>query len=167
MNARINSGKARQRADELEVRLQKRLEELERERRLSPLPPVVMGGALIVPVGLLSRIKGLPETEPDTFARETARIERIAMDAIMELERQLGYEPRDVSAQKCGYDIESRIPNLGCLKFIEEKAESPAQIQSPLSRVKTLRQRPQGVLVNFDHIHSSRNCGRDHRVYLL
>jgi hypothetical protein len=33
--------------------------------------------------------------------------------------------------------------------------------------VKTLRQRPQGVLVNFDHIHSSRNCGRDHRVYLL
>lgn len=121
VNARINSGKARQRADELEGRLQKRLEELEQERRLSPLPPVVMGGALIVPVGLLSRLKGAPEAEPDTFARETARIEKIAMDAIMELERQLGYEPRDVSAQKCGYDIESRIPNQGCLRFIEVK----------------------------------------------
>lgn len=121
VNARINSGKARQRADELEVRLQKRLEELEQERRLSPLPPVVMGGALVVPVGLLSRLKGGPEAEPDTFARETARIEKIAMDAIMELERQLGYEPRDVSAQKCGYDIESRIPNQGCLRFIEVK----------------------------------------------
>lgn len=121
VNARINSGKARQRADELEVRLQKRLEELEQERRLSPLPPVVMGGALIVPAGLLSRLKGGPEAEPDTFARETARIEKIAMDAIMELERQLGYEPRDVSALKCGYDIESRIPNQGCLRFIEVK----------------------------------------------
>jgi len=121
VNARINSGKARQRADELEVRLQKRLEELEQERRLSPLPPVVMGGALIVPVGLLSRLKGDPEIEPDTFARETALVEKIAMDAIMELEQQLGYEPRDVSAQKCGYDIESRIPEKGCLRFIEVK----------------------------------------------
>ena len=102
MNARINSGKARQRADELEVRLQKRLEELEQERRLSPLPPVVMGGALIVPAGMLSRLKGEPETAQDTFAKETARVEKIAMDAIMELELQLGYEPRDVSAQKCG-----------------------------------------------------------------
>ncbi|MGO9613145.1 MAG: helicase-related protein [Dissulfurispiraceae bacterium] len=121
VNARINSGKARQRADELEVRLQKRLEGLEQERRLSPLPPVVMGGALIVPVGLLSRLKGEPQAEPNTFARETARIEKVAMVAIMELERQLGYEPRDVSAQKCGYDIESRIPNQGCLRFIEVK----------------------------------------------
>ena len=36
-----------------------------------------------------------------------------------------------------------------------------------IEAVNTLRQRPQGVLVNFDHIHNSRNCGRDHRVYLL
>ncbi|MBZ0154913.1 MAG: DUF3883 domain-containing protein [Alphaproteobacteria bacterium] len=121
VNARINSAKARQRADELEVRLQKRLEELEQERKLSPLPPVVMGGALIVPAGLISRLKGVQEAEPDTFARETARIEKIAMNAIMELERQLGYEPRDVSAQKFGYDIESRIPDKGCLRFIEVK----------------------------------------------
>ena len=34
-NSRINSAKARQRADELEARLQKRLTELEQERRLS------------------------------------------------------------------------------------------------------------------------------------
>ncbi len=39
-----------------EVRLQKRLEELEQERRLSPLPPVVMGGALIAMSGVLSNV---------------------------------------------------------------------------------------------------------------
>src|SRR5262249_35981653 len=42
-NARLNSGLARWRADELTARLQKRLAELEQERRVSPLPPVVLG----------------------------------------------------------------------------------------------------------------------------
>ncbi len=38
-NAKLNSAKAQQRADELAARLQKRLSELEQERQLSPLPP--------------------------------------------------------------------------------------------------------------------------------
>ena len=33
----------------------------------------------------------------------------------------LGFEPRDVSAEKCGYDIESRVPGTGKLRFIEVK----------------------------------------------
>jgi hypothetical protein len=32
------------------------------------------------------------------------------MQTVMQAEEELGYEPQDVSAQKCGYDIESRIP---------------------------------------------------------
>src|ERR1700719_5373977 len=52
-NAKINSGKARQRADELQARLQRRMVELELERQLSPLPPVAIGGSILVPVGLL------------------------------------------------------------------------------------------------------------------
>ncbi len=39
----------------------------------------------------------------------------------MQYERQLGYLPRDVSAEKCGYDIESRIPGTGKLRFLEVK----------------------------------------------
>ena len=39
----------------------------------------------------------------------------------MQAERQLGYIPRDVSADKCGYDTESRIPGTGKLRFIEVK----------------------------------------------
>jgi len=120
-NARINSAKARQRADELEVRLRKRLEELEQEKLLSPLPPIVIGGALVIPNGFLDRLKGESTVEPDGFARETARIEKIAMDTIIEIERKLGYEPRDVSGEKCGYDVESKIAEKGCLRFIEVK----------------------------------------------
>src|SRR5919108_6144063 len=58
VNARLNSGLARQRADELTARLQKRLAELEQERKLAPLPPVVLAGALIVPAGLLRKLSG-------------------------------------------------------------------------------------------------------------
>ena len=43
------------------------------------------------------------------------------MQAVMESERRLGFEPRDVSAEKCGYDIESRVPGTGKLRFIEVK----------------------------------------------
>jgi len=121
INARINSEKARQRADELHRRLKQRLDELELERRISPLPPVVMGGVLVVPVGLLTRLKGEQLPEPHMFARETARVERLAMQAIMEIEHRLGFVPRDVSAEKCGYDIESSIPGTGKLRFIEVK----------------------------------------------
>ena len=120
-NAKLNSAKARQRADELQARLQKRMAELEQERRLAPLPPVVIGGALVVPVGLLARLSGRPAAEVEATARETTRVERMAMDAVMEAERRLGFEPVDVGSQKLGYDVESRVPDSGRLRFIEVK----------------------------------------------
>jgi superfamily II DNA or RNA helicase len=124
VNAKMNSGKARQRADELTGRLQKRMEELAQERRISPLPPHVIGGAMIVPAGLLQKLQGGPG-EPPIFARETARIEHAAILAVMAAERALGFEPRDVSADKCGYDVESKNPTApGRLRFIEVKGRA-------------------------------------------
>ena len=49
--ARLNSGEARKRADMLQARLRKRLEDLKLEAQISPLPPVVLGGLLVVPKG--------------------------------------------------------------------------------------------------------------------
>ncbi|MTI83874.1 MAG: DUF3883 domain-containing protein [Firmicutes bacterium] len=121
INARINSEKARQRADELTARLAKRMEELEQDRRLAPLPPFVIGGALIVPFGIIEKLQGVSWDQPGLFARETKQVEELAMKAVMELEISLGYEPRDVSRDKCGYDIESRVHGTGKLRFIEVK----------------------------------------------
>jgi hypothetical protein len=120
-NARINSAKARARAEDLEARLARRLRELEEERRLSPLPPVVAGGALVVPAGLLARLKGARRSEPQTFARERERVEAAAMNAVIEAEKALGFDPHDVAEENCGYDVESRIPGTGKLRFIEVK----------------------------------------------
>ena len=120
-NARMNSAKARQRADELEDRLRKRQEELGQERRMSPQAPVIIGGALVVPAGLIERLKGERVMEPTMFARETEKVERLAMDAVIAAEKRAGREPLDVSRAKCGYDIESLKPEGGGLLFIEVK----------------------------------------------
>jgi SNF2 family DNA or RNA helicase len=120
-NAKINSARARARADELQARLARRIEELQQERRLSPLPPIVAGGALVIPVGLLQRLEGKSQPKAQMFAKETKRVEMFAMNAVIAAEKKLGYEPQDVSSLKCGYDIESRIPETGVLRFIEVK----------------------------------------------
>lgn len=117
-NARLNSALARRRADDLQARLQKRLEELEQERHISPQPPVVIGGALIIPAGLLSKLQGQP---PDLFGRQRQAVEQAAMSAVMEAERISGFMPKDVSRAKLGWDIESQIPGTGRLRFIELK----------------------------------------------
>ena len=39
----------------------------------------------------------------------------------MEIERSLGFDPTDRELEKLGYDIESRIPGTGRLRFIEVK----------------------------------------------
>ncbi|HSV31621.1 MAG TPA: DUF3883 domain-containing protein, partial [Atribacteraceae bacterium] len=122
-NAKINSTKARQRADELTMRMQKRLMELEQEKNLSPLSPVVLGGALIVPVGVFEKLRN-QSTDPAVFAREKARIESMAINAVMLAERNLGYLPKDVGKEKRGYDIESSIPGTGKLRFIEVKGRA-------------------------------------------
>ncbi|MDD3925574.1 MAG: helicase-related protein, partial [bacterium] len=119
-NARLNSGEARKRADILQGRLEKRMKELKLEQQLSPLPPVVLGGLLVVPAGLLDAMTGhQPATQaelPDTQAA-AARARQI----VMEIEQALGFEPIDREFERLGYDIESRIPDTGRLRFIEVK----------------------------------------------
>jgi len=57
---RLNSREASRRADELQGRMQKRFADLDREAQLSALPPVVLGGLLVLPLGLIAEMTGLP-----------------------------------------------------------------------------------------------------------
>jgi SNF2 family DNA or RNA helicase len=118
---RMNSGRARQRANELETRLKRRTDELDKEAQLSAVPPVIVGGALIVPRGLLERLRGERGDEPSTYAKETERIERIAVDAVKAAEITLGRRPKEMPRNNKGYDIQSRVNDLGELLFIEVK----------------------------------------------
>lgn len=128
-NQHINSPKARQRAEDLEARLARRMQELQQEEELVAAAPTVRTAALIVPQSLLPRVvPDQPAVSPSTIAPPTfaaspearRRVEQAAMTRVMTAERTLGHEPADVSARKCGYDIESRLPN-GTLRQIEVK----------------------------------------------
>jgi len=120
VNARLNSAEARKRADELQARLQKRLEEIQRERQLSPLPPVVLGGLLVAPIGLIRAMGGASQAPAQTVVDTRAAAAR-AREIVMEVERRLGFVPVDREAEKLGYDIESAVPGTGRLRFIEVK----------------------------------------------
>ncbi|MDX2031513.1 MAG: helicase-related protein [Blastocatellia bacterium] len=117
-NARLNSGEARKRADLLQTRLEKRMVELTLERQIAPLPPVVMGGLLVVPAGLLARLSGRSHVAPTADTQAAAARAR---EIVMETERRLGFEPVDREFERLGYDIESRVPGTGKLRFIEVK----------------------------------------------
>ncbi len=123
-NARLNSQEARKRADALQARLEKRMEELKLERQISPLPPVVLGGVLVVPAGLIAKLTGRP-LPPSASTVDTQAAAARARASVMEIERRLGYEPTDREFEKLGYDIESRVPGSGRLRFIEVKGRSP------------------------------------------
>jgi hypothetical protein len=118
--ARLNSQEARRRADDLQARLQRRLTELDREAQISALPPVVLGGLLVVPIGLVAAVSGRGSAAPTAPADTQASAAR-ARAAVMEVERTLGFDPTDRELEKLGYDIESRVPGTGKLRFIEVK----------------------------------------------
>lgn len=124
-NPKLNSDNAQRRADDLQARLDKRLSELEEEKHVSPCPPVIAGGALIIPQGLLNRLTGQQNTG-HLFSQNRTAVELAAMNCVMQHEQALGNIPRDVSMDKVGYDIESTIPEElrgggNCLRFIEVK----------------------------------------------
>ncbi len=116
-NARINSARARQRAEEAEYRLKRREEELARQRKLSPLAPRVVGAAFIVPERLLANLAGTP---PPEHPIDTTRTDRLAVDAVLAAERSLGRDPVEMPHNNKGFDIETRNQN-GHILTIEVK----------------------------------------------
>jgi hypothetical protein len=85
-------------------------------RHVTSATPVALGGALVVPIGLIRRLRGESPAEygsafsTDPVAR--ARIEKIAMDAVRHAEESRGCRVVDVSAQKCGWDLTSYPPTV-------------------------------------------------------
>jgi superfamily II DNA or RNA helicase len=119
-NARLNSQEARRRADDLQARLQKRMEQLDLEGQVSALPPVALGGFVVVPAGLIAQKTGRPLPEA-ARSMDTQSSAAHARAIVMEVERQLGFEATDREYEKLGYDIESRDARTGRLRFLEVK----------------------------------------------
>ena len=136
---RLPAQVAQERAERLSDRRQRRLASLQRERAISPQPPQVKGGALVVPAGLLRKLDGDAAQSGLTSTDGREEVERLAMQAVLAVELALARRPRDVSAQRgIGYDIESRHPETGELLFIEVNGRAGDLDHVTLSRTEVL-----------------------------
>lgn len=170
VNAKLNSKLARRRADELAERMKKRLSDIEKEKRITPLPPVITGGALVIPKGLLHQLMG--KTSQSPFGKGDKRAtEYAAMATVMELEKSFGYKPRDVSSENVGYDIESMIPvplrkadNPAVLRFIEVKGRQKGATTVTVSKneILTALNRPEEYILAIVEVDGEKR----HTVYL-
>ena len=134
---RMQPEMARRQVDELTERLNQRKRELEAMKAVVSSTPVVIGGALVIPLGLLAQRKGETTFCADTEAR--ARIEMVAINVVMDVERGFGHEVRDVSAEKCGWDVTARPPvkpdgSLRPGRHIEVKGRTKGQSTITVSR---------------------------------
>lgn len=133
---RLQPDNAKRRVEELTARLEQRKKELNTMANVVSSQPVVIGGALIIPQGLLAQRKGEATFTVDADARW--RIEQVAMQAVIAVETRLGHVIKDVSQEKCGWDITSQPPSLdGKLaqaRHIEVKGRAKGQSTITVSR---------------------------------
>lgn len=134
---KLSADNAQRRADDLQARLEKRMALIERQRMIAPGVPQLLGAAVVVPQGLLNTLS-TPEEPSDKIEMlsQTRRseIDRLAIQAVLDAERQAGREPREMPHHNEGYDIESRDPNQpGRLWFIEVKGKQVGQTTVTIS----------------------------------
>ena len=139
-DVRLTLDNVRRTIDELTARRETREKELLAMRHVISATPVIVGGALVIPAGLLAQRKGEPGWSADAAAR--ARVEQVAMQAVMDTERTLGNKVFDVSAQKCGWDVTSNPPaqdgKLPPSRHIEVKGRAKGQTTITVSRNEIL-----------------------------
>ena len=129
---RLNSGRARARADELQTRLTRRRLELAQEDDLHNSPPTIVAAAVVVPQGLLDMLVGRPSSSVDPAIK--AETDRRAVAAVMNAERNLGRVPEKQPHANPGYDVLSADPVTGMRYFIEVKGHLPQTEQISVSR---------------------------------
>ena len=108
-DVRLNLQNVERTLGDLQGRLDNRKKELQAMRHVVNGTPVVLGAALIVPAGLMNKLRGHENTDSaaGTFSVDAAarsRIEHLAMSAVRQAEEARGCHVVDVSAAKCGWD---------------------------------------------------------------
>ena len=135
---------ARQRADNLRSRLNQRMSEISSSRTVTSQPPKIVGCVLVMPDGMMKKLCGNAFSQADADAKK--RIELMGMNRVMEIERQLGYLPTDVSKENRGYDVQSHIGESvsaegKLLRFIEVKSRTASANTVTLSHNEILTAR--------------------------
>lgn len=114
---RLPAAQIEQRTEALARRLDRRLKDLDKERDISARPPRVTGACLVITQGWFDA--QVDREAAEHRAKETIRIERLAVDAVLRVEDALKHRATEMPHNNPGYDIESDTPDG--LDFIEVK----------------------------------------------
>lgn len=143
---RLSSETLRRRAEELSKRREHRLELIERQLSMSPLPPRITAIALVMPV---EAVGGEAGQSADAVAR--SEIERRGVDAVLDAERALGRQPEEQSHNNPGFDVLSRAEGEPGIR-IEVKARITGADTFTITRTEVL---------------TALNTAPDHRLALV
>ncbi|MFB8198372.1 helicase-related protein [Kitasatospora purpeofusca] len=131
--------RAREWAEELELRRTGRLAELDKDAALQPKSPIVAGCALVVPVGWLANALGNKNISElaGLYATDGYETDRRAVAAVLNAEKKLGRIPEEMAHNNPGYDIRSLTPD-GHLIHIEVKGRRLGATEFYVSRNEVL-----------------------------
>ncbi|MDD3182288.1 MAG: helicase-related protein [Alphaproteobacteria bacterium] len=139
-DTRLNLENVRRTIDDLTARRESREKELKALRHVISATPVVAGGSLVIPMGLLLQRRG--ETGWTADAESRKRVEQVAMRAVMDVETGMGHQVFDVSDQKCGWDVTSLLKTddgrIAPARHIEVKGRAKGQNTITVTRNEIL-----------------------------
>ena len=144
---RVSPDRLIARARDLESRLDSRIARLDAESQLAARPPRVVAAALIMPAGRLDA----DAKAPAQHARETAVVERRAVDAALAAERSCGRSPEEMPHNNKGFDIRSTDSD-GRSIFIEVKGRIAGS---------------EDFFVTYNEVLYGKNAGANHRLVLV
>lgn len=111
-DVRLQLDNVKRTVSDLQARLDHRKKELQSMRHVQNGTPVVLGGALVVPAGLLRKLRGEGPAQSAADVLVRKKIEQLAMQAVIRAEQANGHRVVDVSAEQCGWDLTSHPPNV-------------------------------------------------------
>lgn len=137
----------------IRLRLETRLNELARQKRLTAAPPQIEMTALVIPSGLLNLLRGADSETVAMHAKDTTEVERRAVEAALAAERSLGRVPTEMARNNPGYDIISSSPDPSDPNLIIE--------------VKGRISGSDYFYITHTEVQTGRNAGKDHRLVLV
>ncbi len=117
--ARESSESLVRKAQDLDVRLNRRLLRIDKQLQMSTRAPRIVACAVVLPVDAAQA--ELARDEPLRHAASTKDVERRGVEAVLAAERSLGRHPQEMAFNNPGYDILSTLPDGSTIR-IEVKA---------------------------------------------
>ena len=140
----LKQNKLKEAQKEIEERKKKRLEDLNHEKYIEHSSPIIIGRALIIPQGYIQKNRVKNKKIYSNLIKNKKRIEELSMEFVLNYETRENHQPKDVSRENHGWDIESFDKNND-LHLIKVKGIADDEKKITITRNEILK------VLNYEH----------------